>query len=140
MTNRTQEHYDYVYKHGELEWRVRAFHFTDTEKAAREWERIEAESLGKQGQFSIWRTMRPDEEGQYIVLCGKVEKLPEVRGGVLTQFDERSALQFVLRRARVGHDTFTEHPDAEHMDQMMRYGDDPVVIDSEGGVRPYRQR
>lgn len=141
MNERSNEHYDYVYSVPGLEWRVRAFHFTDVEKAASEWERIEGESLGKRAEFSIWRTMLPDEDGQYIVLCGKAEKLPEVHGGVLTQLDEHSAMQFVMRRARVGHDTFTENPGVEHMDQQMRYGmDNPVVIDQKGGVRPYRPR
>lgn len=141
MSDRTNEHYDYVYRANELEWHVRAFHFTDTDKAASEWERIEEESFGKKAMFSIWRTMVPGEDGQYIVLCGKVDRLPEVYGGVLTQLEEQHAMQFVLRRARVEHDAFTENPEAEHMDQKARYGlDNPMTFDEEGGVKPYRPR
>lgn len=141
MNDRSHEHYDFVYSTPKLEWHVRAYYYLDVEKAASEWQRIESESLGRRAEFSVWRTMHPDEEGQYIVLCGRLEKLPEVRGGELTLLDERTAMQFVRRRARVARDTFIEHPEAEHMDQRARYGEDsPVVIDEEGDVRPYRQR
>lgn len=139
--SKTDEHYDHVFPMTkDMEWRVRAYHFSDPETARKEWERIEEESLGK-GNFSIWRTMMPGEEGHYIVLCGRLERLPAVVGGALYELDSRSAKNFAMRRFRVSSESFAEHPEAERFDQQMRYGEEhPMIIDTAGGVKPYRQR
>lgn len=138
---RSDEHFDHVFPVAEgITWHVRAYYFADKEKARREWERIEEASLGK-GNFSIWRSAVPDEEGHYIVLCGRPEHLPVVVGGTLHNLDSHNARHFAARRFRTGAEAFEKAPEAERFDHRARYGEeDPMVIDSEGNARPYRQR
>lgn len=120
-------------------WVVIAYEFPTPEQARIEWERIEFGSRGQKGDFSIWRTMTPDKEHHYIVVCGAREKLPEVRDGTPAEIDPRMADDFALRRARTGLDAI-EAGEKDHIEQRMRYGEDtPVRIDpGTGRVRQHR--
>lgn len=126
---------------GGTEWIVRVFSFPTRDAARLEWERIEEMTQGKEYNFSIWRTTVPDETKDFIILCGKIENLPEVIGGTPFAIPREFATKIVLRRAKTGADAFEEHPEKEHYEQRMRYGETaPVVIDKKGGVKPYRRR
>jgi hypothetical protein len=113
-------------------WLVRAYEFPDPDSAYAEWVRVkEALSVEGDGNFSCWRTMLPDGSAHMVVVCGRPEVLPEVRG-VSTDIDYENARAFALRRARKGMDAFDENPDAESFSHEDHY-DAPVQIDPASG-------
>jgi hypothetical protein len=119
-------------------WIVQAFEFPTEQKAKAVWEKIEAESKGKKRNFSIWRTTNPERTHWLVVICGRREHLPNMKGGTPFELSREEAHQFALRRARVGADAWKENAPA--FEQEMRYSQPMVINPQTGEVEPYRQR
>ena len=116
------------------EWALRAFKYPDADTARVEWERLEASTRGKGENFSLWRTTTPARDLHLVLVCGRPHQIPSVEGGEPFLLDEYSARDFFLRRAKVSADAFKERPDADHFEQVARYGyDRPGRIDSRTG-------
>lgn len=124
---------------GGLQWVVRGREFPTEEEARLKWEETQAAARGKGQNFSLWRTTDPTRTINLLVLCGPVERLPDV-GGQPFDIGRESAHAFALRRARVGADVEASSlGEGEHFEQEARYGENVQVIDPETGrTKPWQ--
>jgi hypothetical protein len=122
---------------GEVSWTVRAYTLPAAQRARQEYERLRDTYEGE-GDFSCWRTMNPDKTLHTVIVCGRMDRLPEVRGEPFDLTLEE-ARAFFNRRIKLMSEALVENPEAKRITQIKEYGvDNPMKLDpNTGEMSPY---